>query len=168
MIGEDDAPLAFALAHEIAHHELGHVAVEASSRWRDWLGESAGLPILAAAMVNRWLFSPRQEHAADREGLARAHRAGFDLTRCITLFDVLARWEDTGRDLGANLPGDWLGGSDLLSRVAARARFRLSHARRPPRRRRWSGCSSRARHSRKRRVEPTSELKSKGRSLVSH
>jgi predicted Zn-dependent protease len=108
---DDDAPLALALAHEIAHHHLGHVASGASSRWRDWLGESAGLPILAAAGVNRLLFSAEQEYAADRDGLAQCHRAGLDLTRCLGLFDILARWESAGRELGVGLPGDWLGGS---------------------------------------------------------
>jgi predicted Zn-dependent protease len=111
MIGDDDAPLALALAHEIAHHELGHVAVEAPGRWREWLGESAGLPVLATARINRWLFSPQQEYAVDRDGLARCHRAGFNLTRCITLFDVLARWVDSGRELGVDFAGDWLGDS---------------------------------------------------------
>ena len=108
LVGDDDAPLAMALAHEIAHHLLGHVAGSAANRWRDWLGEASGLPIIAAACINRSLFSPDQEYAADREGLALCHRSGFDLGRCVALFDILARYEDDVRALGDALPFDWL------------------------------------------------------------
>lgn len=107
----DDAPLAFVFAHEIAHHTLGHVASGAVGRWRDWLGEASALPALAVPLINRALFSVEQEYAADREALALCHRAGFELTRCLELFRVLAEWEETGRDLGEKLPGDWLRGS---------------------------------------------------------
>lgn len=72
---------------------------------------TVGLLQMIGAKINRLLFSPEQEYAADRDGLARCHRAGFDLTRCITLFDVLARWVDSGRELGVNFAGDWLGDS---------------------------------------------------------
>lgn len=108
LTGDDDAPLALALAHEIAHHHLGHVAGGTPSRWRDWLGEAAGLPILAAARVNRLLFSAEQEYAADRDGLARCYRVGLELPRCVALFDILARWERARREFGEGLPGEWL------------------------------------------------------------
>jgi hypothetical protein len=96
------------LAHEIAHHLLGHLAGGTPSRWRDWLGEASGLPIVAAACFNRALFSADQEYAADREGLALCHRSGFDLSRCAALFDILGRYVDEARALGDSLPFDWL------------------------------------------------------------
>ena len=34
-LGSDEAALAFTLAHEIAHHNLGHVASAGDNRWRD-------------------------------------------------------------------------------------------------------------------------------------
>jgi hypothetical protein len=98
-------------SREIAHHHLGHVAGSAPSQWRDWLGESAALPMLATAGINRLLFSAEQEYAADRNGLARCFRVKFDLTHCITLFDILARWECAEREFGDGLPFDWLNGA---------------------------------------------------------
>lgn len=114
LAGDDDAPLALALAHEIAHHHLAHVAGGTPSRLRYWLGEASAFPILAAAGVNRLLFSAEQEYAADREGLAMCYRKRFDLTRCISLFDILERWESTGRTIGVGFSGDWLKGSTPL------------------------------------------------------
>lgn len=110
----DDAAVALVLAHEIAHHTLGHVASAGDSRWRDWLGEAAALPVIATAAINRLLFSAEQEFAADRAGLTLCHDAGFDLRGCLALFDHLAKWEETVRALGDSFPADWLTGSTPL------------------------------------------------------
>jgi Zn-dependent protease with chaperone function len=118
----DDAPLALMLAHEIAHHILGHVASAPQSQWRDCLGAASAFSALAAPAINRLLFSVEQEFAADREALNICHRAGFDLTRCLDLYRILSDWEETGRDIGVTFPGDRIGSSTGLQRWM-RARY---------------------------------------------
>ena len=118
----DDAPLALALAHEIAHHTLGHVASAPPTQWRDCLGAASALSALAGPVVNRLLFSVEQEFAADREALNLCHRAGFNLPTCLDLYRIFSDWEETGRDCGVTFPGDRIGSSTALQRWM-RARY---------------------------------------------
>jgi Zn-dependent protease with chaperone function len=67
----DDA-LAFVLAHEMAHHDLGHLSAM----------------YLAAGVLGNW---QKMEFAADRQGLALAVRAGYSAAGALEAFDP--RWE---------------------------------------------------------------------------
>ena len=83
------AQLAFVLAHEIAHVELGHAGA------KHWAGAAAGLarlnPLVGFAVRNLFdrAFSREQEFAADRRGLALARAAGFDADGAIVLLNRL-------------------------------------------------------------------------------
>jgi hypothetical protein len=87
-------PVAFALAHEIAHHELGHLhgADEAAASLpRGVPGVSAGRValVVAALLIERRVHGPENEAAADARALELCIAAGYDGRRCIQLFDIL-------------------------------------------------------------------------------
>ncbi len=78
--------VAFVLAHEMAHHRLGHL--------RPWLSEIPGAwlaGVRVRAAYRRALVSPEKEADADRWALERCVAAGYDRARCLTLFDALSR-----------------------------------------------------------------------------
>lgn len=84
-----DEPIAFAVAHELAHHALGHMRLK--ERWMKRLAPLPGaggvaLPALEAA---GWFSHPRDEMAADEYALRLCADAGYDLQACIRLMDVL-------------------------------------------------------------------------------
>ena len=94
-----DDPVAFMIAHEMAHHDLGHLAL--------FHGWSMRLPRLGAArliatavrQLERRYYGPENEVAADAQALRLCHAAGYDLDRCLGLFTVL---EQHALDLGAH------------------------------------------------------------------
>jgi len=88
---DGDDPIAFVLAHEMAHHDLGHTRL-----FDGWLSRLRTLPVpgglTIAALVRtleRELFGPEREIAADRYGFNLALVAGYDPVRCAGLFDTL-------------------------------------------------------------------------------
>lgn len=85
----DDEAAALIVAHEIAHHDLGHIA--GVPDWiPDELRERAGG--LLAGFYNTLahnLYGPERECEADRYALALCDRAGYRLDACIKLMDVL-------------------------------------------------------------------------------
>lgn len=87
----DDESAAFLVAHEIAHHDLGHLSAP------DWLPEGVrkrGGRIMAslyASMAHR-VHGPERECAADRHALDLCVRAGYDPVKCLELFGVLERY----------------------------------------------------------------------------
>jgi Zn-dependent protease with chaperone function len=85
-----DAPVAFALAHEIGHRDLGHL--QRAERWID--STLAYLPTALAVLVferlARWLYSRDNELAADAYALDLCRKAGFDPKRCLQCFDILS------------------------------------------------------------------------------
>lgn len=85
-----DAPVAFLLAHEIAHHDLGHL--KRAERWIDeaFAHFPAALAFLALEKLARWLYSRDNELAADAYALDLCRKAGFDLKRCLQCFDILS------------------------------------------------------------------------------
>jgi predicted Zn-dependent protease len=85
-----DAPVAFALAHEIGHHDLGHL--KRVERWIDsTLGYiPAALAVLAFERLACWLYSRDNELAADAYALDLCRKAGFDPKRCLQCFDILS------------------------------------------------------------------------------
>ena len=84
-----DDPAAFVLAHEIAHHDLGHL-----SRVERWVDSAfahipGALVVLALERLTRWLHSRDNELAADASALDLCRKAGFDPRRCLQCFDIL-------------------------------------------------------------------------------
>jgi predicted Zn-dependent protease len=78
----DDDAAAFIVAHEIAHHRLGHIPRFVASRL---------LPArLILAALERLLCSPRREADADRLAIELSLAAGYDLERCLVALDILA------------------------------------------------------------------------------
>jgi predicted Zn-dependent protease len=80
--------VAFGLAHEMAHHDLGHTQL-----YRRKLALVRYLPgsmIVAAVLgiADHWLNGPEYETAADARALNLCLAAGYDGTRCVQLFDV--------------------------------------------------------------------------------
>jgi Zn-dependent protease with chaperone function len=85
-----DAPVAFLLAHEIAHHDLGHL--KRAERWMD--NAVARIPSLLALLAREglvgWLYSRENELAADAYALDLCHKAGFDMKRCLQWLDIVS------------------------------------------------------------------------------
>jgi len=85
----DDEPIALVLAHEAAHHDLGHVRLlrPALSRLRSLPGNVLLFTLLRG--IERLAFGADQEEAADRYGLDLCLAAGYDGATCLELFDAL-------------------------------------------------------------------------------
>src|SRR5688572_7811034 len=87
----DDETAALLVAHEIAHHDLGHLSGP------DWLPDAIrerGGRIAAslyASMAHR-LHGPERECAADRHALDLCVTAGYNGGKCLELFGVLERY----------------------------------------------------------------------------
>lgn len=133
-----DAPVAFALAHEIAHHDLGHL--KRGERWMDTrLADIfVGLALIGIERLARWLHSRDNELAADAYALDLCRKAGFDLKQCLHCFDIISWYLLDLRDLDGvygtdeeiELDPDLTTGS--LGRISVkvrlwRARHRRSH-----------------------------------------
>jgi Zn-dependent protease with chaperone function len=84
-----DAPVAFVLAHEIGHHDLGHL--KRAERWMDsaFAHLPAALAFMALERLARWLYSRDNELAADAYALDLCRKAGFDLKRCLQWLDIV-------------------------------------------------------------------------------
>jgi predicted Zn-dependent protease len=86
-----DAPVAFALAHEIGHHDLSHL--DRADRWMATgvLAHTPGVVALVALEFwSRWLYSRENELAADAYALDLCRKAGFDPKECLKCFDILS------------------------------------------------------------------------------
>jgi hypothetical protein len=93
----DDETAAFVIAHEIAHHDLGHMSL-----FPHWMGllvrKWGGLTVVFAMEgVERRLYGPERESAADRHAITLCHRAGYDVNRCLFVFHIL---EQLALDVG--------------------------------------------------------------------
>jgi Zn-dependent protease with chaperone function len=92
-----DEPLAFIVAHELAHHHLGHV-----ERTEALLARLPG-PLQAIAtdlVASRWFMSNAEREAeTDAHALNLCLAAGYDARRCLKAFDLLEEaaldWGDT-------------------------------------------------------------------------
>ncbi len=78
----DDDAAAFVVAHEIAHHRLGHVP-RLSDRWH-----VVGARI-AIALLTKWVASERNERDADLLAIEMCIDAGYDPERCLAAFELL-------------------------------------------------------------------------------
>lgn len=105
-----DDELAAVLAHEITHAERHHYAkqTEKSTKRSTILGVASiflGLPGIAQAAVGIFdqsltaRYSRDHEYEADRDGLVRMNRAGFDGKAMVNVLERLANEDDaTGMD----------------------------------------------------------------------
>jgi predicted Zn-dependent protease len=81
--------VAFVVAHENAHHALGHVAL--FHGWADKITRLPGAMLFALFFhgLERLVYGPQTECEADRYGLELYLSAGYTGSRCLELFDIL-------------------------------------------------------------------------------
>lgn len=92
-----DEQVAIVMAHEIAHHDLGHVNL--FTGWAPRLTKLPGASLLALAFhaLESHLYGPKTECEADRHGLDLCLKAGYDGRKCLEFFDLL---EQRALDVG--------------------------------------------------------------------
>jgi predicted Zn-dependent protease len=98
----DDEAAALVIAHEIAHHDLGHT--DSFPRWMSsmtWLsrfvaGELLGLLFQS---MERKVYGPEKERDADVLGMKLCLDVGYDGTRCMAVFDHLEQYCLDHRDI---------------------------------------------------------------------
>ncbi len=97
----NDEMAAFIIAHEIAHHDLGHVNV--FPNWLNRLTNKDASILLQALyrVVEKRIYGPEQECDADRYAIELCRKAGYDSDLCIELFDILESHALDVGDLGA-------------------------------------------------------------------
>jgi predicted Zn-dependent protease len=93
-----DEAVAFVVAHEVAHHRLGHMEI-----FPEWLAELTGtqIPMLITALyrsIEARLYGPEREVAADRMAIDLCVRAGYEPGKCLEIFDVLEKFALDMRD----------------------------------------------------------------------
>ncbi len=104
---DSDDMLAMIVAHEMAHHDLGHIRV-----FPDWLRQATHVDIkfLILALyrvVEMRIYLTEQECEADIHGLELCLTAGYDGEDCVRLFNVLEKISlDIGDVVGAYGPDD--------------------------------------------------------------
>ncbi len=95
---DSDEPFALVLAHEMAHHDLGHTRI-----LRGPLAQvrhtSAFVIGAFLKTVGRQLIGPENESAADSYALDLCIAAGYNGRRCLELFDILEAYAVDHRDL---------------------------------------------------------------------
>jgi predicted Zn-dependent protease len=86
-----DDQVALVVAHEIAHHDLGHINLFAG--WAHKIIGFPGATLFAFAFhaLERRLYGPETECDADRHGMDLCLAAGYDGKRALELFDILER-----------------------------------------------------------------------------
>ncbi|MFH0350761.1 MAG: M48 family metalloprotease [Chromatiales bacterium] len=96
---EDSA--AFVIAHEIAHHDLGHLELFNGAFARHAARLQAGvLAILFFRMLQKRIYSPEWELAADRRAIDLCLKAEYDPAKCLYLFYILEMFALDYGDLG--------------------------------------------------------------------
>jgi hypothetical protein len=98
-----DEQVAFVIGHEMAHHDLGHVAL--FRRWGGAVARLLGAWLFAVFFqaLERLLYGPEKESQADRRGLDLCLAAGYSGERCLELMDIIERMAlDSGDDEGVH------------------------------------------------------------------
>jgi len=78
----DDDAAAFVIAHELAHHRLGHLPALPAS----WLGVAR---LLLVRLETAWVATPARETDADLLAIEMCIDAGYDPERCIGALEHL-------------------------------------------------------------------------------
>lgn len=88
----NDDQVAFVVAHEIAHHDLGHINLFAG--WAQKIVSLPGATLFAFAFhaLERRLYGPETECEADRYGLDLCLAAGYNAERALEIFDILEHY----------------------------------------------------------------------------
>lgn len=82
--------VAFVVAHEIAHHDLGHLGLFEGPFARHAARLDAGmLAILFFRMLQKRIYSPEWELAADRRAVDLCLNANYDIAKCLYIFHIL-------------------------------------------------------------------------------
>ena len=98
----DEDSAAFVIAHEIAHHDLGHLAMFTGPFARRAAKFEAGiLAVLFFRTLQKRLYSPEHELAADRRAVDLCISAGSDIGKCLYVFHVMELIALDYHDLGA-------------------------------------------------------------------
>lgn len=122
----DDAAAAFVIAHELAHHRLGHLPVLPAN----WLGKAR---LLLVRLETAWVATPAREIDADLLAIEMCIDAGYDPERCIEalhhLVNVSLDYGDVDGVLGAESAASPRSHPPLTRRIAA-VRAHVSAARR--------------------------------------
>ena len=93
-----DDMAALVIAHEMAHHDLGHTTLV-----RTWFSRAAHLPfkVLVSGLyrlAEKSIYGPERERDADRLALELCVAAGYDGEKCISFFDIMEQiyldWRD--------------------------------------------------------------------------
>lgn len=85
---QSEDAVAMVIAHEFAHHELGHMATFVKGRiWRN-VPQGDMLRMLLY-VLRKFATSPENERDADLYGLDLCLRAGYEGGKCLALFDIL-------------------------------------------------------------------------------
>jgi predicted Zn-dependent protease len=122
----DDETAALVIAHEIAHHDLGHVDPFGGPFARHASRLDAGqLAILFFRVLQKRLHSPEMEMAADRRALELCVAAGYNGRKCLRLFDVMERWALDYGDEGAVYGPDVQSDDELSPEAALLTRARI-------------------------------------------
>jgi len=88
-----DAAIAFALGHEIGHHDLGHTDRVGRVLAAEGLAHSPkAVALLVVEALSRLLYSRDHEFWADAYAIGLCERAGFDPRKCLECFDVLTKY----------------------------------------------------------------------------
>ncbi|HEU4642576.1 MAG TPA: M48 family metalloprotease [Gemmatimonadaceae bacterium] len=97
---EDSA--AFVIAHEIAHHDLGHLDYFKGPFARRAARSSPGLvAVMFFRAMQKRIYSPERELDADRHAIDLCIAAGYDPGKCLYLFHILELIALDYGDLGA-------------------------------------------------------------------
>jgi predicted Zn-dependent protease len=133
-----DAAVAFPLAHEIAHHDLGHIKRVGQMFAAEGLVHAPErLALLMVEFLSRRLYSRNHEFWADAYAIGLCRRAGFDPMACLQCFDVLTRYSLDHRDLDgvygsdAELELDPGAAGNTVSRALIELRLWAARHRRP-------------------------------------
>ena len=85
----DEDSTAFVIAHEIAHHDLGHLSLFTGPFSRHAARLQAGaLAVLFFRLLQKRIYSPEWELAADRRAIEMCLAAGYDGVKCLRLFHI--------------------------------------------------------------------------------
>ena len=93
-LASDDA-VAFVLAHEMAHHDLGHLGAPAGKDNDDEsfvsrIAKAPSVALLAAYFQTRWM-RPEAELDADARALELCLDAGYERDKCLQAFDAMKK-----------------------------------------------------------------------------
>lgn len=112
----DDDAAAFVIAHELAHHRLGHLPALPAN----WLGVAR---LLLVRLETAWAATPARETDADLLAIEMCIDAGYDPERCIEalhhLVNVSLDYGDVDGVLGADSAESPRSHPPLTRRIAA-------------------------------------------------